>query len=385
MYNKKVFCTGLAIRLIKKESKPMCLSTMTDDRDLRLKAYIEAYKSSGREQHKKYAGLVLDMIKAALADRHIDVAYTSAREKDLVSLEKKCQKQVRHEDGTLVYKYSDFRNEIMDRAGVRIVTYLLDDVNEVAKVVKELFDVKEQHSEDKLELLGANKVGYLSVHYIVTLKGDKIRTGEDIYRGLTCEVQIRTVLEDAWAQIFHDRQYKTELQTVDSDNLFRRTNLLSGSLELLDYQISDVVTTYDRLSGADIAKRLREILDESINREGLLSYIDCKLGKKSRFYNYERIKTLLDRFGIKTIRELDALLRSTGCENKLRAYDNFLTADKIVSYILMIYDLDMFFQVSGSNILVSRASYDFLNEFVDIRKACEKYSITIEGGGKDVK
>lgn len=359
---------------------------MTDtDRDLRLKNYIDTYKSGGREQHKKYANLVLEMIKTALADRQIEVAYTSAREKDPISLEKKCQKQVRDDDGELVYKYSDFRNEIMDGAGVRIVTYLLDDVNEVEKVVKELFDVEEQHSGDKLELLGADKVGYLSVHYIVTLKDNKIRAGEDIYRGLACEVQIRTVLEDAWAQIFHDRQYKTELQTMDLDSLSRRTNLLSGSLELLDHQISEVVTAYDRLSGANTAKRLRTILDESINKDSLLSYIDCKLGKRSRFHNYKRIRELLDCYRIKTIRELDALLRSAGCENKLRVYDDFLTADKIVSYILMIYDLDVFFQKTGSNIVVSWASYEFLKEFVDVRKVCEKHSITIEGGGKNIK
>lgn len=363
----------------------MCLSNATDDRNSRLRTYMETYRSSGREHHKKYADLVLGMIRTALSDRQIEVAHMSAREKDPVSLEKKCQKQIRNEAGELVYKYSDFRNEIMDCAGVRIVTYLLDDVKEVAKVVKELFDVNEQHSEDKLELLGANKVGYLSTHYIVTLKDDKIRAGENIYRGLTCEVQIRTILEDAWAQIFHDRQYKTQLRTVDSDDLSRRTNLLSGSLELLDYQISEVVTAYDRLSGADGVKRLRAILDEPVSRSSLLAYIDYKLGKKSRFYNYKRIKELLDRFKIGTIRELDTMLRSADCENKLRNYNSFLTADKIISYILMIYDLDAFFQETGQKLLISWDSYDFLKDFVDVRKLCEKHGITIEDGGKEIK
>ena len=346
---------------------------------------MDAYKSGNREKCKKYAGIVLNMIKTALADRQIEVAYTSAREKDSTSLEKKCQKLVEDEDGKLVYKYSDFRNEITDLAGVRIVTYLLDDVNEVSKVVKELFHVEEKHSEDKLELLGANKVGYLSVHYIVTLKDDSIRAGETIYRGIPCEVQIRTVLEDAWAQIFHDRQYKTELQAVNLEELSRRTNLLSGNLELLDYQIGEVVTAYDRLSGADRAKRLRGVLDEPVNRDSLLLYIDYKLGKKSRFHNYERIADLLTFFRVKTIRELDAMLRSVGCEDKLKTYDNFLTADKIISYILMIYDLEAFFQKTGSDLLISQAAYDFLKDFVDVEKACEKHGIIIEGGGKESK
>lgn len=370
---------------IQKESKSMCLSMMTDDWDSRLKTYMDAYKSGGRERHKKYANIVLEMIRTALSDRQIEIAYSSAREKEPASLEKKCQKLVMDKDGKLGHKYSDFRSEIMDCAGVRIVTYLLDDVEEVAKVVKELFNVKVEHSEDKLELLGANKVGYLSVHYIVTLKDDQIRPGEDIYRGISCEVQIRTVLEDAWAQIFHDRQYKTELQAVNLDRLSRRTNLLSGSLELLDYQISEVVTDYDRLSGAISAKRLRAVLDESVSMGSLLAYIEYKLGKKSRFHDYERSRKLLEQFGINTIRGLDAMLRSVGCEDKIKACDNYLTADKIISYILMIYDPDVFFQKAGPNLIISRASYDFLKYFVDVRKACEKHGIRIETGGKGTK
>ena len=333
-----------------------------------------------KSKYEKYADHVLSMIKNALDARQIDIAYSSARVKSIDSLEKKCKKTIKDDDGNQIYKYNDCRNEIMDLAGVRIVTYLLEDLDEVSKVIKDLFNIVEEHSGNKLDLLGADRIGYLSVHYIVKLNDEKIVIGEESFRGLKCEIQVRTVLEDAWAQIFHDRQYKSEMQEEVTENLARRTNLLSGNLELLDYQINELVKKYDELNRIDKRKKVRNILEKPISRDNLISYIDIKLEKKVIFYNYDKAKGLLDEFNIKSIRELDVVLQDTHCEEHLKMHLGFLTADKIISYLLIIKDGEKFFKKIGPKVLISAGTYEFLKEFIDIDKICDKYGIYIENG-----
>lgn len=354
---------------------------MQDEVKVRGQRFIADYKND-TNKYKNYAKYVLKMVNDALKARQIDIAYSSAREKTPESLEKKCKKQVKDNEGKFVNKYTDFRNEIMDLAGVRIVTYLLDDVDQVSKIIQELFDVLEEHSGNKLDLLGADRIGYLSVHYIVKLKDESIIAGTEEFKGIKCEIQVRTVLEDAWAQIFHDRQYKNELEMVDSDKLLRRTNLLSGNLELLDYQINGLVKEYDNLNQVEHSRSLRNILEKPITKENVLSYFDIRLGKKTVFYDYERIKGLLNEFGIKRIRDLECLLKDSHSEKKLAAYQKLLTADKIISLMLVINDSNKFFEKVGDSIIMSGESCDFLNEFVDIKKQCNKYKVKIMSGGK---
>ena len=354
---------------------------MQDEVKVRRERFIADYRND-TNKYKNYADYVLKMVQDALKVRQIEIAYASAREKTPESLEKKCKKQVKDNNGNFVNKYTDFRSEIMDLAGVRIVTYLLDDIDHVSKIIQELFEVLEEHSGNKLDLLGADRIGYLSVHYIVKLKDETIIAGTEEFKGIKCEIQVRTVLEDAWAQIFHDRQYKNELEMIDSDRLLRRTNLLSGNLELLDYQINGLVKEYDNLNQVERSRNLRNILEKPITKENVLSYFDVRLSKKTVFYNYERIESLLKEFGIKKIRDLESVLKDSHSEEKLETYQKLLTADKIISLILIINDSNKFFKKVGDSIIISKESCDFLEEFIDIKKQCNKYKVKILSGGK---
>ena len=60
------------------------------------------------------------------------------------------------------------------------------------------------------------------------------------YRDLRCEVQVRTLLQHAWAEIEHDRNYK--FSGVLPHEIRRRFYLVAGVLEMMDRE-------FDRLSG----------------------------------------------------------------------------------------------------------------------------------------
>lgn len=350
---------------------------MTSTIERRRKRYVKDYEQD-KEKYRDFSGYILSRIKTELAAKQIAIAYSSAREKDIKSLERKCQKKVQNEHGEFIDKYTDFRNEIMDLAGVRIVTYLLEDIPDVSAVINELFEVIAEHSEDKLDLLGADKIGYLSVHYIVQLKGEKLTAVEESYSGLKCEIQIRTVLEDAWAQIFHDRQYKNGLQNGIPSKLLRRTNLLAGNLESLDYEINALVNEYDNLNQLDKVKKLKLLLEKTVSKESVLEYIDISLGRKAAFYNYEWIERLLNKFAIRNIRAIDIALQRAHCREELISYKGLLTADKIICYILIINNARKFFQETGDNVVISASAYNFLKGFIDMDSVCEAHTVQIE-------
>lgn len=92
---------------------------------------------------------------------------------------------------------------------------------------------------------------------------------------------------------------------------------------------------------------------------------------------------MIEDFGIKNIRGLETILTDSHCEKKIESYPKFLTADKIINFILIISDSNKFFGKVGASIIVSMESYSFLNEFVDIKKMCDKYKVKIENGGEN--
>lgn len=338
----------------------------------RRKIFLSDYEKD-RPKYQDFAEYILSIVNRTLKNRGIEIAYSSARAKTLDSMRKKCEKV----DPTNPNepKYSDPRNQIMDMAGVRFVTYLRQDVPEVTRVVEKLFDVRKEHSQDKLELLGADKIGYLSVHYIVSLKEDKIDDSNARFRDLKCEIQVRTVLEDAWAQIFHDRQYKGTSAEGDLIELKRRTNLISGSLELLDQDIDILVKEYDR--SLEHNKKLKLLLDKPLTSQNLISYFELKLGKIVRFYNSEEVLKLMGEFGVQNIRSFDLLLNETHEVDRLQNHPGTHTADQLISCVLIVYNADKFFGIVGQHYQISSATAKFLSKKIDVWNICQRYKVSI--------
>lgn len=123
--------------------------------------------------------------------------------------------------------------DLTDLLGIRVITYFSDDVDRAAKVLSGQFKIDLKNSVDKRKLLDPDRFGYLSLHYIASLKGSRLSLPE--YRRFAnkkFEVQIRTVLQHAWAEIEHDLGYKAE-QSIPRD-VRRSFSRIAGILELAD-------------------------------------------------------------------------------------------------------------------------------------------------------
>lgn len=121
------------------------------------------------------------------------------------------------------------------------------------------------NSVDKRKSTDPDRFGYASVHYVLSLKPSRAQLSE--YRrfaGLKFELQIRSILQHAWAEIEHDLQYKTE-QAVPKE-IRRRFARLAGLLELADAEFVGLRGQIHEYQ-ARVATQIRTVPDEVL--------IDC--------------------------------------------------------------------------------------------------------------
>jgi ppGpp synthetase/RelA/SpoT-type nucleotidyltranferase len=118
--------------------------------------------------------------------------------------------------------------ETTDLAGVRVVCAYESDLTKIAEVIEASFDVRERI--DKAADLGVDRMGYNGKAFVVTL-GTRYAGGRyEKITSLTCEIQVRTVLQDAWAIIDHQLIYKNEESTPE--RLRRDLNNVASLLEI---------------------------------------------------------------------------------------------------------------------------------------------------------
>jgi putative GTP pyrophosphokinase len=124
-------------------------------------------------------------------------------------------------------------NSVTDLLGIRVVTYYQDKIEDVAALINDQFDVDWENTVDKRAALDADRFGYLSMHYIAKLRPDRIALAEyKKYSGIKFEIQIRSILQHAWAEMEHDLGYKSE--AAIPREFRRRLSRLAGILELAD-------------------------------------------------------------------------------------------------------------------------------------------------------
>ena len=122
---------------------------------------------------------------------------------------------------------------LTDLLGVRVVTYFRNEIENVAEVMRSEFVIDWENSIDKRTAMDADRFGYLSMHYVAQLKPDRTALAEyQNYDGIKFEIQVRSILQHAWAEMEHDLGYKSEA-AVPRD-FRRRFSRLAGVLELVD-------------------------------------------------------------------------------------------------------------------------------------------------------
>lgn len=195
----------------------------------------------------------------------IGIGHLSSRTKTLASF---CEKIERK-------SYKNPLTEITDFAGIRIVFLYASDLTKLEALVEEEFEIHEK--VDKLGDQGVEKFGYGAVHYIISLKEQHAGARYDDLRGVRCEIQIRTILQDAWAVVAHHLSYKHE-EDIPNE-LKRKLHALSGLFELADDQfegINRARTEYQNKVKESINSDSQLSLEADVNLDNLLGYMAWK-------------------------------------------------------------------------------------------------------------
>jgi putative GTP pyrophosphokinase len=161
-------------------------------------------------------------LRERLAAAQIEVHFVSSRVKAEASLRKK----IARPDKTYRTLW-----DVTDLVGVRVSTYFEDTIEDVARVVEELFTVDFRHSTDKLRFRDHGRFGYRSMHYVCGVPAS-------IHPDARFEIQIRTALQHAWAEVEHDLGYKAE--DAVPEMIKRRFSRVASLLEIADQEFVSI-------------------------------------------------------------------------------------------------------------------------------------------------
>lgn len=156
---------------------------------------------------------------------------------------------------------------LTDMMGIRIICTFLEDVSVVQQQIGDMFDVKE------IEVKGASQsfreFGYESVHVLVGIPLDCFpsdmhsykENGIEVPDNLVCEIQIRTILQDAWAEVEHELIYKTEFTPFDMP-LRRKLASMNASLSLADIIFQEIRDYQNKLQ-SEMNERRKTFYDKA--------------------------------------------------------------------------------------------------------------------------
>ncbi|MDE4454227.1 GTP pyrophosphokinase [Psychrobacter sp. DAB_AL62B] len=211
------------------------------------------------------------LINSLLKQKGIKAHQIQTRVKDRDSLEKKILAKQK-------YKSLD---DITDVVGIRIITYFEDDVNKVAKVVEEEFDIDHENSVDKREI-DTDRFGYRSLHYVASLNKNRTILSEySDYGDFKFEFQIRSILQHSWAEIEHDLGYKgaSEIPTSAKRTFYRVAALLEQA-DIEFVKLKSTISEYEGSLTYDIKANPSQI---EINKASLIFF----MSKNDNVINFE--------------------------------------------------------------------------------------------------
>ncbi|MGA3301865.1 MAG: hypothetical protein ABSC72_01090 [Methylovirgula sp.] len=200
------------------------------------------------QQAQSAAALARDLVEKVVRESGALVHVIAGRAKGLDSLRGKLRRK----------SYRKPESKITDLIGVRVITYYRDEVEPAVAALQRYFDINATESTDKRVQLGLRAFGYRSVHLIARLKRGPALDANHLYlQQHWFEIQIRSILEHAWAEIEHEVVYKSGI--VQPDEVQRRFAALAGTLELLDNEFVELREERNALIDAYVDRYLEKL------------------------------------------------------------------------------------------------------------------------------
>ena len=309
---------------------------------------LEEYKTRFAD-YDAFTKCVTSLIETLLREASIRPHSVNGRAKDAKSLEGKIKRPNKN--------YSNL-DQITDLCGIRIITYFVEEVDLVAKLVEREFVVDADNSVDKRIFSDPDRFGYVSLHYVVSLNAARLGLAEyRRFNGFKVEIQIRTVIQHAWAEIEHDLGYKRELAIPKT--VKRKFFQLAAMLEMADEGFTSTkqtLTQYEKEVGEAISKTpetveidatsIREYTNTSPVLQSCDEKISAAIGLPLVDFSPdmpERDAAQLRWVGLNTVNELDNFLKANSeivvglAVKRFTEYADKEPADSVLRGICLLY------------------------------------------------
>lgn len=256
-------------------------------------------------------------LTAALSARRVEVNFVTSRVKSPESLRRKIARPDKTYRGLW---------DVTDLVGLRVATYFEDSIEDVARLIEETYRVDFAHSADKLGFTDHGKFGYRSLHYVCVPPPSLPDASPAAQLGPACrfEIQVRTSLQHAWAEVEHDLGYKAT--DAVPEQIRRRLSRVAGLLEIADQEFVSIrqdLRRYQEAVREELAHPSRPLPLDVVSLEALAQSpevlaLDGALAREldrplgDEVYSPDYLVKALQLAGLATTRDLQDALRRHG-------------------------------------------------------------------------
>ena len=275
---------------------------------------IDEYKRR-RNDYERYARFLRDRLEAAVAEL-APHAVVETRTKSVASFGQKAWRKRDRSPNSV--------DEFTDLCGARVIAHTAAEVEAIADWIEGHFDIDWDNTVDKRQRLRPTEFGYRSVHYIVRVQPSRFADGEALPASPNprAEIQVRTLLEHAWASASHELVYKRGAPV--SPGLLRELAAVAAVLESADASFARVREELVAYAGADVEAMGEDELRAELERVLIVlehdpenAQLAARVGRLANALgDWKRTERELARFGGS---EALAVLRALG-EAKCRVH-----------------------------------------------------------------
>lgn len=201
--------------------------------------------------------------------------------------------------------------EVQDIVGLRVVCLFLSDVERIATVVRNTFQVLSE--DNKIEGTEVSSFGYMSVHFVAVMKAEYSGPRYDNIADWPFEIQVRTIAMDAWANVSHHLDYKRD-RDVPAE-LRKDFYALSGLFYVADRHF-EMFYSQSNQSRREMKELFQDAVSsdqkekQELNLDTLAAYLATKFPERQQSPSKD-VSSLLSsllKSGYTTIGEIDALV-----------------------------------------------------------------------------
>jgi putative GTP pyrophosphokinase len=163
---------------------------------------FRAYLEKDRPAFERWGEFVLSRTMERIAGKSVSVQIATQRVKDVASALGKVARK----------GYSNPQVDMTDLVGVRIVVLLSHDLKTIADEIEaeNVWSASRDRDPNSEISSDPERFGYQSMHFVVRAKEDmSFDNGVWVKAHTPCEVQVRTLLQHAYAEVVHDHIYKS--------------------------------------------------------------------------------------------------------------------------------------------------------------------------------